>query len=137
MRVCYTHGTFDLLHVGHVRLLEKAKALGDYLIVGVHSDDTAESYKRVPILDLESRMEMVRALKCVSEVVEQDSVSPVKNLFELKPQVIAKGEGAGWEDGHAPKDVEDWALTHDIEIHWLPRTDGVSTSDIIARIKAL
>ena len=59
----------DLFHMGHVRLLQRAKAKGTYLIVGIHSDEDVEAYKRKPILTLEERADVVRACKYADEVV--------------------------------------------------------------------
>jgi len=65
----YTVGVWDMLHVGHVRSLEASKALGDYLIVGVHTDVFVSSYKRDPVISYDQRVEMLRALSCVDEVI--------------------------------------------------------------------
>ena len=60
----------DLLHYGHIRFLEKAKKLGDKLIVGIHSNETIESYKRTPVCTMEERIELVKSVKWVDEVIE-------------------------------------------------------------------
>ena len=60
----------DLLHYGHIRFLEKAKKLGDKLIVGIHSNKTIESYKRTPVCNMEERIELVKSVKWVDEVIE-------------------------------------------------------------------
>jgi cytidyltransferase-like protein len=65
-----TTGVFDLLHLGHVRSLQKAKAFGEQLIVGVSYDEDVALYKRLPIIPFDQRVELLRALKCVDEVVE-------------------------------------------------------------------
>ena len=97
--VVYTYGVFDLFHVGHLRLLEEAKGLGDKLIVGVFTDKVAEGFKRLPIVPEDQRTEILKNLKCVDEVVMQDELQPDKNLLALRPDVLAKGPGAGWEYG--------------------------------------
>ena len=80
----YTVGTFDLLHVGHLALLEYCKTLGDVVIVGVASDSVVNSYKpNVPVVPLDQRSEMLAALSCVDQVVpyhELEYVSACKNL---------------------------------------------------------
>ena len=68
MRVLTT-GIFDLFHVGHLHALQKAKAYGDCLIVGVSADEDAASYKRTPIIPFEQRIELLQAIRCVDEVV--------------------------------------------------------------------
>ncbi|MDQ7068549.1 MAG: adenylyltransferase/cytidyltransferase family protein [Sulfurimonas sp.] len=71
----YTVGTFDLLHVGHLALLEHCKTMGDKLIVGVASDKVVNSYKpNVPVIPLTERMQMIKALKCVDDVRSYDSL---------------------------------------------------------------
>lgn len=65
-----TTGVFDLFHVGHLRALQKAKALGSYLIVGVSNDRDVAQYKRRPIIPFEQRIELVRAIACVNDAVE-------------------------------------------------------------------
>jgi cytidyltransferase-like protein len=65
-----TTGVFDLFHVGHLRALEKAKAFGNLLIVGVSTDEDAARYKRLPIIPFKHRVEILRGLKCVDEVVQ-------------------------------------------------------------------
>jgi len=121
----YTYGVFDLLHVGHVRLLERAKGLGKRLIVGVFSDEVAESFKRKPIIPLKQRVEMLEALRMVDAVVVQDNFSPQFNIDVLKPDIVAKAEGAGWTIV-APK-------YKNCESVLLEYSEGVSTSDIIGR----
>ncbi len=69
MKIVYTVGTFDMVHLGHLDLLEHCATLGDKFIVGVASDEVVDSYKRnVPIIPLEQRMQMLKALKCVDDV---------------------------------------------------------------------
>ena len=70
MTVIYVDMCGDIFHYGHVRFLEKAKQLGDILLVGIHSDKTIESYKRTPIFTMEERIEIVKANKWVSKVIE-------------------------------------------------------------------
>lgn len=68
-RRVFTWGVFDLFHVGHVRLLMRAKAHGEWLIVGVCTDEDTAAYKRTPIIPLEQRLEIVSQVKCVDEVI--------------------------------------------------------------------
>ena len=70
MTVIYVDMCGDIFHYGHVRFLEKAKELGDVLLVGIHSDKTIESYKRKPIFTMQERVEIVKANKWVSKVIE-------------------------------------------------------------------
>jgi cytidyltransferase-like protein len=70
MTVIYVDMCGDIFHYGHVRFLEKAKKLGDKLIVGIHSDKTIESYKRIPVFTMDERIEIVKAIKWVDKVIE-------------------------------------------------------------------
>lgn len=97
--VIYTVGTFDLLHVGHLDLLEYCKTLGekdDKFVVGVASDEVVGSYKRnVPVIPLEQRMEMIKALKCVDDVVSYDKLDYVSNCKALDVDIFVIGEDWG------------------------------------------
>ena len=94
--IVYTVGTFDLLHVGHLALLEYCKTLGDKLVVGVASDEVVASYKRnVPVIPLNQRMEMLKALKCVDDVVSYDKLEYVTNCKELDVDIFVIGEDWG------------------------------------------
>ena len=94
--IVYTVGTFDLLHVGHLALLEYCKTLGDKLVVGVASDEVVASYKRnVPVIPLNQRMEMLKALRCVDDVVSYDKLEYVTNCQELDVDIFVIGEDWG------------------------------------------
>ena len=96
--IVYTVGTFDLLHVGHLALLEYCKTLGDKFVVGVASDEVVSSYKpNVPIIPLKQRMEMLKALKCVDDVVSYDKLEYVTNCKELDVDIFVIGEDWGDE----------------------------------------
>lgn len=123
-----TFGTFDVFHVGHLRILKRAKAEGDFLIVGVSSDELNLSKKgRAPVYPLESRLEIIASLSIVDEVFVEDSL-------ELKRQYI--------EQFNADKLVmgDDWQGKFDefsdiCEPVYLPRTPSISTTEIIEVIK--
>ncbi|MDH5183411.1 MAG: adenylyltransferase/cytidyltransferase family protein [Gammaproteobacteria bacterium] len=94
--IVYTVGTFDLLHVGHLALLEYCKSLGGVLAVGVASDRVVNSYKpNVPVIPLEQRMEMLRALRCVDIVRPYDELEYVSGCKELNVDVFVIGEDWG------------------------------------------
>ncbi len=96
MKVVYTVGTFDMVHVGHLDLLEYCASLGDKFIVGVASDEVVGSYKRnVPIIPLEQRMRMLKALDCVDDVVSYDTLEYVSNCKKLNVDVFVIGEDWG------------------------------------------
>lgn len=133
-KIVYTYGVFDLFHRGHVELLKEAKALGDELIVGVFTDEVAESFKRKPVIGFEDRLHMVAHCKFVDRVVVQKELQPDRNLEEIKPHILAKGPGAGWGK---EQELPGKATMHKLggSIILLDYHEGISTSDIINRIE--
>ena len=127
MKTIITFGTYDLLHIGHVRILQRAAALGDKLIVGVSCSDLNKSKKgRAPIYSTEDRMAIIQALECVDEVF-------VEKSLELKGEYIKQHNADMLVMG------DDWAGRFDefkelCEVCYLPRTTGISTSKLIADI---
>ena len=94
--IVYTVGTFDLLHVGHLDLLEYCKTLGDTFVVGVASDEVVNSYKpNVPVIPLKQRMAMIRALRCVDDVRSYDKLDYVSACKELNVDIFVIGEDWG------------------------------------------
>ncbi len=94
--IVYTVGTFDLLHVGHLALLEYCKSLGHVLAVGVASDRVVNSYKpNVPIVPLEQRMEMLKALRCVDIVHSYDELEYVSGCKEVNADIFVIGQDWG------------------------------------------
>lgn len=92
-RVVFTNGCFDLLHLGHVDYLEKARNLGDVLVVGLNTDDSVSRFKgpQRPIQDERSRARVMAALQSVNLVVYFNEDTPLKLISELVPQVLVKG----------------------------------------------
>jgi D-beta-D-heptose 7-phosphate kinase/D-beta-D-heptose 1-phosphate adenosyltransferase len=92
-KVVFTNGCFDILHVGHIRYLEKAKSLGDVLIVGVNSDRSVRQIKgpQRPILPEEERAEILSGLWCVDHIILFDDPTPLKLITTLLPHILAKG----------------------------------------------
>ena len=94
--IIYTVGTFDLLHVGHLALLNHCRALGDEVAVGVASDEVVNRYKpNVPVVPLGQRMEMLRALSCVDIVRPYDELEYVSGCKELNADIFVIGEDWG------------------------------------------
>ncbi|MHB8483457.1 MAG: adenylyltransferase/cytidyltransferase family protein [Nitrospiria bacterium] len=131
MKKVLTFGVFDMLHVGHIELLKEAKALGDYLVVGVYTDEVAESFKRKPIISFAERIRMISELKIVDEVVPLITMSPELLISALGIRIVAKGPGAGWGE-----DTVNLVPTFKGALSCLlPYHPGTSTSDIIRRCK--
>lgn len=129
----YTGVIADLLHIGHIRCLEQAKALGDYLIVGVLTDEAATKWKRSPIIPFEERMELVASLKCVDEVVQQDSVDATENLKRIKPDIFTHADD--WNEEFFPG--RDYMLSIGEKVALTKYYPGTSTTEIIDRIRRL
>lgn len=123
----YTSGVFDLFHVGHLSVLKKAKEFGDYLIVGVHSDEDVESYKRSPIIPLEQRCEIIRNIKCVDEVIVAPLTPNNDESFYKMNKIDIHVAGDNME--HMYK------LPHEMGImRYVPRNPLTDSSSIIKKL---
>ncbi|MBI5221062.1 MAG: adenylyltransferase/cytidyltransferase family protein [Candidatus Liptonbacteria bacterium] len=131
-RIVTTNGTYDLLHVGHIRTFERAKKLGDVLIVGVNSDASVRAYKgpKRPILSEQERAELVAALESVDYVLIFSEPNPVKWLTALQPHVHVKG--GDWQK----KNMPEWEPVerHGGKMVRVPIRKGYSTTNIIQKI---
>src|SRR5690606_25456531 len=92
-KVVFTNGCFDLIHPGHIDLLNKAKALGDKLVVGLNSDSSVRQMKGVgrPVVSQEARKAVLLGLKAVDDVVIFDELTPENIIREIRPDVLVKG----------------------------------------------
>ena len=127
MRIGYTQGVFDMFHVGHLNLLNNARAQCDQLIVGVNSDALVESYKhKVPVVRQEFRRMIVENIKAVEKAYIVDTLEKVKILEQIPFDVIFIGD--------------DWKGKFDFlkeycEVVYLTRTPEISTTQIKAELK--
>jgi len=127
MKTVITYGTFDLLHVGHIRLLKRARALGDRLVVGLSSDAFNARKGKAAVYGYQARQEILLALRFVDEVIpEHDWQQKRTDILEWGAQVFVMGD--------------DWAGRFDdladiTEVIYLPRTNAISTTDIKTFIK--
>ena len=129
MKVGFTCGAFDLLHAGHIMMLEEARSFCDYLVVGLHSDpSTDRPEKNKPIQSLNERLIQVRAVKFVDLVLIYDTENDLLNLLKaIKPDVRIVGE-----------DYRDKSFTGDslgIETRFNSRNHNFSSSELRDRIK--
>jgi D-beta-D-heptose 7-phosphate kinase/D-beta-D-heptose 1-phosphate adenosyltransferase len=132
-RLVFTNGCFDILHVGHVRYLQAARALGDALLVAINSDAAVRELKGEsrPVLNEAERAEMLAALGAVSYVTIFDALSPRTLIKQLLPDVLVKGGDYNLDEIHGREEVE----AAGGRVLALPFIEGASTTDIIERIR--
>lgn len=124
MKRVLTYGTFDLLHHGHIRLLKRAKALGDYLVVAVSTDEFNAGKGKTSYHDYALRKEILESVRYVDLVIPETTWE--QKLDDVKAYAIdVVVMGDDWADS----DRFDYLKDH-CELVFLPRTEGVSTSDI-------
>jgi glycerol-3-phosphate cytidylyltransferase len=123
-----TFGTFDVFHIGHLRILERARAFGNHLTVGISTDAlNFDKKSRYPVYSQEERCEIIRALRCVDEVFLEESLDMKRQyLLKHKADVLVMGD--------------DWKGKFDefrdiCRVEYLPRTPSISTTVVIEKIK--
>ena len=134
-RIVFTNGCFDLMHVGHTRYLQAARALGDLLVVGVNSDDSVRSLDKAPdrpIVNEAQRAEVVAALGCVDFVVVFSEPDPKALITAVQPDVLVKG--GDWSlDRIIGRDVVE---ARGGKVQTIPLVPGLSTTALIHRIRS-
>ena len=124
--VVYTSGTFDMLHINHLKMIEYARSLGDILIVGVNTDELVESYKSLPIIPFEERVALMKAIKGPDIVIPQKSLDHTDKVSKLNFDVFVVGD--------------DWVGKYDylrdlgVDVIYFPYGDKVSTTSLKERI---
>ncbi|WP_249891516.1 adenylyltransferase/cytidyltransferase family protein [Mixta hanseatica] len=128
MKKVITFGTFDVFHVGHINILERAAEYGDYLVVGVSSDQlNFNKKKRYPVYSQEDRVKIIQSLKFVDEVFLEESLElKLEYIQHHKANLLVMGD--------------DWAGKFDwvkdaCEVIYLPRTPSISTTEIIEVVR--
>lgn len=133
--VVFTNGVYDLLHPGHVRYLQAARALGDALIVGVNSDRSVRANKGHgrPVNPETERAEVIAALSCVDAAIVFDEDTPYEIITRLQPDILVKG--ADWaEDAIIGRDVVE---ARGGRVVRMPVEAGFSTTSLIDRVRRL
>jgi rfaE bifunctional protein nucleotidyltransferase chain/domain len=126
--IVFTNGCFDLLHVGHIRLLQKAKALGDILILAINADSSLKKLKGEarPLVSQKARAEVLGALECVDYVTIFSEPTPEETIHLLKPDILVKGG--------------DYKISEIVGRQWVkkvirfPIVPGFSTTHLIQKI---
>ncbi|MBC7932306.1 MAG: D-glycero-beta-D-manno-heptose 1-phosphate adenylyltransferase [Rubrivivax sp.] len=132
-RLVFTNGCFDILHVGHVRYLREARALGDALLVAINSDRSVRAIKGAqrPFVGELERAEVLAALASVDFVTVFDEESPRSLIADLRPDVLVKGGDYALDEIHGREEVE----AAGGRVVSLPFVEGASTSGIVERVK--
>ena len=131
----FTNGVFDLLHAGHVELIERARRLGESLVVGVNSDASVRTLGKGrgrPITPEHDRIAVVAALRAVSMVLSFDESTPAALLDALRPDVIVKGADYTPQRWPESRQAQAWGARAIV----LPLLEGRSTTATVARIRA-
>ncbi|ACK42000.1 MULTISPECIES: D-glycero-beta-D-manno-heptose 1-phosphate adenylyltransferase [Dictyoglomus] len=133
--IVFTNGCFEILHPGHITLLEKAKSFGDILIVGINSDESVKKIKgeKKLIFDEKSRLKIISALECVDYTVLFNEETPENIISIIKPHIHVKGGDYKEEDLPEAKIVKSYGG----KIIIVPLIEGFSTTQIINKILAL
>lgn len=130
--VVFTNGCFDLLHVGHVKYLKKARALGDILVIGLNSDDSVRRLKgkKRPLISEEERIQILTTLDCVDYVCLFDEDTPSELISTLRPDILVKG------GDYRPNEVvgKDIVESYGGRVELIRFIDGKSTTNIIEKI---
>lgn len=130
----WTNGCFDLLHLGHVKSLQAAKALGDILVVGLNSDDSVRRLKGSPrpLFPQQYRAEMLAALAAVDYVVIFDDLEPSRLIAQLQPEIVCKGED--YADGKKPMPEAEVVRAYGGRVCFLPLFHNLSTTRVVQAI---
>ena len=134
-KVVFTNGCFDLLHFGHVDYLEKAKALGDILVLGLNTDDSIKRLKgsQRPVNREYDRARVMAALQSIDAVTLFDDDTPLSLITDAKPDVLVKGSD------YEIKDIvgADEVIANGGSVETIDFVDGYSTSSMIDKIKTI
>lgn len=122
MKTVITYGTFDILHVGHINLLRRARALGDRLVVGLSTDEFNLGKHKSSLLNYENRKMVLESIRYVDEVFPEDN-------WEQKVQDIKRFGATLFVMGHDWEGKFDF-LSQYCQVHYLPRTEAISTTEI-------
>ena len=133
VRLVFTNGVFDLLHVGHVRYLAQARELGDALLVAINSDRAVRELKGSdrPVINEDERAEILAALRQVDYVTIFDELSPRTLIASLLPDVLVKGGDYTLDQIHGREEVE----ASGGQVVSIPFVEGASTTSLIEKIK--
>ncbi len=134
--VGYTTGVYDMLHIGHLNVIKRAKEQCDYLVVGVSTDELVRTEKnKTPVIPFEERLELVRALRYVDEAVPQTDKNKMGAWERIHFNKMFVG--SDWKGTDVWKAYEKQFEAVGVEIVYLPYTDGVSSTQLTKLIKEM
>ena len=126
-KVGYTTGVYDLFHIGHLNILKRAKEHCDYLIVGVSTDEVVESYKgKKPVIPFSERIEIVKAIRYVDEVIPQTSMDKIEAWEKLHFDALF--HGSDWKGSDMYDEIEKKLEEVGADLVFLPHTEGTSST---------
>ena len=133
-RIIFTNGCFDLLHVGHLTILEQAKREGDWLVVALNTDRSVRALKGAnrPVISEDARAKLVAALPCVDAVVLFDEETPLNLIRAVRPNVVVKGGDYTEEEVVGAKDMRSWGG----KVTLVPIVAGTSTTAILKKARS-
>ena len=128
-KVGYTTGVFDMFHIGHLNILERSKEQCEHLIVGVSTDELVNEYKKKsPVIPFEERIAIVRALRCVDEVVAQTSMDKMQAWEKLHFDALF--HGSDWKGSDMYNNLIQEFSEVSVDVVFLPHTEGVSSTTL-------
>ena len=128
-KIGYTQGVYDMFHVGHLNLINRAKEYCEYLIVGVNSDRLVQEYKhKTPVIDQEGRRLIVANLKAVDEAVIAETLDKLSSQKELHYDAIFSGDD--WKGNPRWEKTKLDLANIGVDVVFLPYTDGVSSTEL-------
>lgn len=126
-KIGYTQGVYDMFHIGHLNLINKAKEQCDYLIVGVNSDQLVEAYKhKETVIKEHERAEIVLNIKAVDKVIIVDTLDKMELLGKLKFNAIFIGDD--WYGNPRWMQTKEELSQYGVDVVFLPHTDGISST---------
>ncbi len=126
-KIGYTTGVFDMFHIGHLNILKRAKAMCDYLIVGVSTDEVVQEYKhKSPVIPFEDRLAIVEAIKYVDKAIPQTTMDKMVAYKELHFDALF--HGSDWKDSTMYDEIEKSFSAIGVDAVFLPHTDGISST---------
>lgn len=131
----YTTGVFDMFHIGHLNILKNAKSQCEKLIVGVSTDEVVQAYKgKTPVIPFEQRIEIVKAIKYVDEVVPQTTMDKFAAWESLHFDALF--HGSDWKNSDMYNEIIRKFQSVGVDVVFLPHTDGISSTMLSDKIMA-